>query len=102
MGVSGPVVGSWIHAYRLPRSAHVLSVTMLFFFAGAAQLSILTADGQYDRQRLIATTAAMVPALAMIPIGTRIRDRLSSRAFDTTVLVLLACSSGALLLRGFT
>ena len=45
IGISGPIVGSWIHSYRLSRSAHILSVTTLFMLTGLTQLIVL------DRQR---------------------------------------------------
>jgi len=99
IGVSGPVVGSWIHSYRLPRDAHVLSVTSMFLFSGLAQLVILTGDGQFDRGRAAATLAATIPAIGLIPVGTRMRGRLSGRGFDNAVLGLLAVSAVALVLR---
>ena len=46
VGISGPIVGSWIHSYRLPRSAHILSVTSLFFITGLAQLVVLVSTGE--------------------------------------------------------
>ena len=99
IGVSGPIVGSWIHSYRLGREAHVLSVTSMFLFSGAAQLVILVADGQFDAERTWATAAAVIPAVGLIPLGTRLRDRLSSRGFDRAVLGLLAVSAVALIIR---
>lgn len=99
IGVSGPIVAPWIQSYRLVREAFVLSVTCLFLFSGAAQLLILAADGQYDRARTLATLAALVPAVGLIPVGTRLRDRLSSEAFDAAVLGLLGLSAIALLIR---
>jgi len=99
IGVSGPIVAPWIQSYRLVREAFVLSVTSLFLFSGAAQLVILAADGQYDRGRALATLAALVPAVGLIPVGTRLRDRLSTDGFDRAVLALLAVSAIALLIR---
>lgn len=100
IGISGPVVGSWVHAYRLERSAHVLSVTSLFFITGLTQLAILTIDGQLEG-RLTAIAIAVVPTLGMIPIGTRLRERLSVRGFDLAILAILAASAIALAIRTF-
>jgi uncharacterized membrane protein YfcA len=100
IGISGPIVGSWIHSYRLPRGAHVLSVTILFFLSGLTQLVILTVDGQLA-DRLAATLLACVPVLAAIPIGTALRDRVSTRAFDLAIVGILAVSAVSLTVRTF-
>ncbi|MGI9601502.1 MAG: sulfite exporter TauE/SafE family protein [Acidimicrobiales bacterium] len=99
IGVSGPVVGSWIQSYRLTRDAFVLSVTLLFLFSGTAQLLILAGSGQFDRGRIVASLMALVPAVGLIPVGTRLRDRLSGQAFDGAVLGLLVVSAVALVVR---
>ena len=54
VGISGPIVGSWIHSYRLPRGAHIFSVTSLFFITGLAQLIVLIATGELSG-RVVAT-----------------------------------------------
>lgn len=100
IGISGPVVGSWIHSYRLDRSAHVLSVTVLFFLTGVAQFAVLLVNGELDG-RVVATLLACVPVLASIPVGTAIRDRMTSRAFDLSIIVLLVVSALALAIRTF-
>ena len=46
IGISGPIVGSWIHSYRLPRGAHIFSVTSLFFLSGTTQFAVLVASGE--------------------------------------------------------
>lgn len=100
IGISGPIVGSWIHGYRLTRGAHVLSVTSLFFVSGTAQFAILVGSGKLDG-RFPATLLACVPVLASIPIGTTVRDRVSSRGFDLAIVGLLASSAVALIIRTF-
>jgi uncharacterized protein len=100
VGISGPIVGSWIHAYRLPRSAHILSVTTLFAMAGLAQIPALTANGAMDGLWRLSTVAC-VPALATIPAGTRLRDAISSVTFDRIVVVTLVASTLGLALRTF-
>lgn len=100
IGISGPIVGSWIHSFRLPRGAHILSVTSLFFITGATQLAILIVSGELDG-RIVATLLACIPVLATIPIGTRLRDRISVRHFDLAIVAMLAVSSVALCIRTF-
>ena len=95
VGISGPIVGSWIHSYRLPRSAHILSVTSLFFITGFAQLTVLVASGELSG-RVAATLLACIPVFASIPIGTRLRNSVSVRCFDLAVVGMRAVSALAL------
>jgi len=98
VGISGPIVGSWIHSYRLPRGAHILSVTALFFITGLTQLIVLVATGELSG-RVNATLLACIPVLASIPIGTRLRDSVSGRGFDLAIIAILCVSAGALALQ---
>lgn len=100
IGISGPIVGSWIHSFRLPRGAHILSVTMLFFVSGLTQLTVLIANGELSG-RVTATLLACIPILATIPLGTRLRDRVSGRAFDLSIVGMLGVSSIALCVQTF-
>src|SRR6056297_3392163 len=95
VGISGPIVGSWIHSYRLPRGAHILSVTALFLVTGFTQFAIFVSSGELSG-RVLASLAACVPVLASIPLGTWVRERVSVRGFDVAVLAMLAASVVAL------
>lgn len=100
IGISGPIVGSWIHSYRLDRSGHILSITLLFLVSGLTQFAILVASGQLGG-RVVATLLACVPVLASIPVGTALRTRVSSRGFDLAIIGLLASSVAALVIQTF-
>jgi uncharacterized membrane protein YfcA len=100
VGISGPIVGSWIHSYRLPRGAHILSVTSLFFITGLAQLVVLISSGELSG-RVAATLLACIPVFAAIPIGTRLRNSVSVRGFDLAIVGMLCVSAIALLLQTF-
>ncbi len=100
VGISGPIVGSWIHSYRLPRGAHIFSVTSLFFITGLAQLIVLIATGELSG-RMVATLLACIPVVAAIPIGTRLRNSVSVRGFDLAIVGMLVVSALALMLQTF-
>ena len=100
VGTSGPIVGSWIHSYRLPRGAHILSVTSLFFITGLAQLIVLIGSGELAG-RVTATLLACVPVFAAIPIGTRLRNSVSVRGFDLAIVGMLMISALALTVQTF-
>lgn len=97
-GMSGPIVGTWIHAYRLERSAHILSVTSLFLLAGSAQVGVLLLGGSFEGLWLPALLV-IVPAVASIPAGRRFRDRVESSTFDLAILVTLGLSAATLVVR---
>ena len=101
VGISGPIVGSWIHSYRLSRSAHILSVTSLFFITGLAQLMVLISTGELAG-RVTATLLACVPVLVSIPFGTRLRNSVSGRGFDLAIICMLGVSAAALCLQTFS
>lgn len=95
IGISGPLIGSWIHSYRLPRNVHIFSVTSLFLIIGVGQLTVLVAAGEFDG-RVTATLLACVPVLLSLPLGTYLRSRVSRRGFDLAVVGLLTVSAFAL------
>lgn len=99
VGVSGPIVGAWIHGYRLSATAYVFSVTAMFGVSGAVQLGLLGAAGRITGDRAVASALAFVPVLVMLPVGTALRARLGGRGFELAVLGVLLASGAALVLR---
>jgi uncharacterized membrane protein YfcA len=68
IGISGRLIGSWIHCYRLERRAHIFSLTTLFALAGAAQLVALLIAGELSGRWTVAVLGCL-PALATVPVG---------------------------------
>ena len=99
VGVSGPVVATWLHGYRLPKQTYVFSVTLIFGLSGLVQLVLLATSGAYDLTLAAVSALAFVPVLAMIPVGTSLRSRLGGPAFERAVLGVLVASAIALLVR---
>ena len=102
VGVSGPIIGSWLYAYRLPREAYIYSLSVLFLVAGAAQIATLASIGAYSTDRLVAAAVGLGPVLVVLPLGEHLRDRLSGSQFDRVVLGLLAASGVTLVVRALT
>jgi hypothetical protein len=92
-GFSGPVVGAWLHSFRLPRPAYVLSVTTVFGLVGVAQVAALAALGRYTWDRVGASALALVVVAVGLPIGSRLARRVSPGAFDRVVVALLVVSA---------
>lgn len=102
VGVSGPVVASWLIGYRLPRQAYVFSITVIFGVTGAVQLVLLGAQGQFDADRALASLAAAVPVALAIPMGLRLRRSLGGPAFERAVLAVLVLSAVSLVVEVVT
>lgn len=96
IGISGPVVGTWHHGLHLARDAFVVSVATVFTLTGAAQVTVLGMRGELDGRLLVALGLTVV-MFAALPIGARLRRRLSVERFRTIVLVLLAASCVSLI-----
>lgn len=91
IGISGPVVGTWHHGLHLAQDAFVVSVAAVFTLTGAAQVSVLGVRGELDGRLAVAAALTLV-VFATLPIGARLRRRLSVDRFRTIVLWLLAAS----------
>ena len=87
-GLSGPVLLTWLHAYRLDKQVYLASIVTLFQLYAVAQLFSLAALGLYTAARLRDSFLALVP-LVVLPLGTRVARRMPQRVFEYTVLVLL-------------
>lgn len=92
-GISGPLVSTYLHGYRLPKEAYVVSIATVFQVYAVVQAVTLGAVGLYTGHRLALSLLSLVPIMTLLPIGARFTDRLSRRAFDYVVLALLVASA---------
>ena len=100
VGVSGPIVATWLHGYRLAVQTYVFSVTVIFGVTGAVQLAV---QGQLlQGDRLLGALLAGVGVVIALPLGLRLRHRLSGPAFDKVVLGVLLVSAVSLLVEALT
>lgn len=99
VGVSGPVVATWLHGYRLGPRPYVYAITLIFGITGATQLVVLLGQGAFDRERVVGAAIAAVPVAIMTPVGLALRARLAGPAFERAVLVVLAASAASLVVR---
>lgn len=97
-GVSAPIIATYAHSLRLPRSGFVAAVALPFAVLGVVQIVSLLALGGYDRERIIAGLIACVAVLVVTPWGMRLGRRLSSQAFQYVVLAVLGLAAVRLLI----
>jgi uncharacterized membrane protein YfcA len=101
-GISAPVVATYIHSLRLPRTAFVFAVSVPFLVLGLVQIASLVALGGYDRGRIVAGVLACIPVIVVTPIAMRLGKGLSVRTFQYVVLAVLAAAAVRLLWSGLT
>jgi uncharacterized protein len=87
-GLSGPVLVTWLHAYRLDRQVYLVSIVTLFQLYAVAQVLSLATLGLYTASRIRDSLLAVLP-LVVLPLGTRVARRLDQRVFEYTVLAVL-------------
>lgn len=91
IGISGPIVGTWHHGLRLAQNAFVVSVATVFALTGTAQVAVLGIRGELDGRLLVALGLTAV-VFVSLPLGARLRRRLSVDRFRSIVLLLLGVS----------
>ncbi|HWP34883.1 MAG TPA: TSUP family transporter [Thermodesulfobacteriota bacterium] len=98
--ISGPLVGSYLHARRLTAERFVVAIAFIFQVFAVVQVIGLWRLGLYDRTTVTVGLTGLVPTLLAFWLGTRVRERLDTRAFRTVVVALLLLSAVNLLLQG--
>lgn len=101
-GVSSPLLSPYLHAYRMPRSAYVVSLTTLFLVFAIIQMGALTVAGLYTLERLALGFAVLVPMALGLVAGMRYGRTMSARAFNIWVLAVLAATAVKLLVDALT
>jgi uncharacterized protein len=96
-GISGPLLSTYLHGFRLHREAFVLSQVVLFQVYSVVQLVTLLHLGLFTPARVGHSVLALLPIMLMIPLGARYASRISLRTFDMLVLIILAGSGIKLL-----
>jgi uncharacterized protein len=91
-GVSGPILTTYLHAYRLERAALIFSMTTLFNILAVAQVITLLQLGLYTSTRLIESLLTLLPMLVFLQLGSRFANRLSQRRFDLALLAVITAS----------
>lgn len=96
-GISAPVIATYMHSQRLPRTEFIFAVTVPFQVLGMVQIVSMASLGVYTSERLIAGAFAILPVIIVLPIAMRLGRRFSQQAFQNIVLIILAVSAVRLL-----
>jgi uncharacterized membrane protein YfcA len=74
---------------KLERRQFIATVTMLFTMMAVVQIPTLFAYGIMDGRKFLISTAALLPIVAFMPVGSWLARHISRDVFDKLVLVLL-------------
>jgi uncharacterized protein len=101
-GVSGPLLATYLHGYRLDKEVYVLSIATIFQVYAVVQVVTLTGLGLYTTDRLVLSLLSLLPIMVLLRVGARFTDRLSRRKFDLLVLGLLLATALKLIYDAFS
>ncbi len=97
-GISGPIVTPWFLSRRISVDAFVFAITFTFALTGAVQLFVIAVGAQFGSQLLLGL--ALIPiVLLVVPLGTALRKRMETSAFENLVLLILAAAAISLVVR---
>jgi uncharacterized membrane protein YfcA len=96
-GTAGPLITTYLHSLRMPRSSLIWMMSLTFQIFGLIQLVTLVALGAFTEERTVQALLAIVPVVAMTAVGIRIGRRLEQRAYELIVLALLGFAAVRLL-----
>lgn len=97
-GTAGPLITTYLHSLRMPRSSLIWMLSLTFQVLGLVQIVTLIYLGEFTEERTILALLAIVPVVVMTAVGIRIGRRLEQRAWELIVLVLLGFAAVRLLL----
>jgi uncharacterized membrane protein YfcA len=102
IGVSGPILGSYLIALGVKPSTFAFTIQILFLTMTLVRLVGLVALGEVTGPMLGMGAMLLVPSLTGQAIGFRIQERVSPAGFERGVLVVMAVAAVGLLVRGLT
>lgn len=88
-GLSAPVTLSFLNAMKLERRQFIAVVTVFFCSTGVVQIPLLFWYGIMDGERFVLSALALIPILAMMPVGNWLARHMSREVFDRIILAVL-------------
>ena len=88
-GISAPVSVSFVSALKLERPQFISTISIYFLATSVVQLPALLAFGLMQPDYLLLSTAAVLPLIAGMPIGSLLARKLSREHFDKVILFVL-------------
>ena len=99
-GISGPIIGTYLFAFRLEPAAYVFAAAAAFQAMAAVQFFALIWFGVLDLERGIEGLIAVIPILVIVPLAARLTGRISRRKFEIGLAAFLVVTGARLALKG--
>jgi uncharacterized protein len=96
-GFSGPLIGTYVHAWRLPREAYVFVVSAAFQASSMVQVATMASTGMLGSARLVQGGYALLPSMVGLVLGIRAARRLPQRRFEQLIRAFMAVLCARLL-----
>lgn len=100
IGVSGPILGSYLIALGVSAATFAFTVQSLFLTMTLLRLGGLAALGQITAPLLATGAVLLVPAVVGQTVGFWLQGRVSAGGFERAVLVVMVIAGGGLVIRG--
>lgn len=100
-GISAPASISYLNAAGLQRPAFIGTISALFFVLTVVQFPTYALAGALHPKDVLLSAFAVIPVSLAMPLGGWVAERVSARAFDTIILVILAGLAAKLAIGAF-
>ena len=93
IGISSPVLASYLHALRLPQSQFVMTISLVWIIFAVLQTAAVASFGLLTGDRVLAGLLALVPITIMLQVGIRVGRHLSTVTFHRLVAVIMGVTA---------
>ncbi|MFZ5610071.1 MAG: TSUP family transporter [Pseudomonadota bacterium] len=100
-GVSAPIIAPYLTGIGLARQAFVHAITLAFTVFSAGQIIAMAKLGLMTGARLVEGLWALLPVALALPLGMRVGERISHRAFERILILVFLALEARLIYRGF-
>jgi uncharacterized protein len=88
-GMSGPVIATWIHSYKLESKTYVFGVSIMFLAISGTHVLAVSGAGLMNEARLYEGLLALIPTALFLPLGMRVTNLFSTKMFNRIVIILI-------------
>jgi len=96
-GISAPVLVPYVDALGLSPRAYVFAVSTVFSMLSGTHFLLMLSLHAYSVQQLAESLLAVVPAIAFVPLGAKLRGILDPQLFGRIIRGLMLIMAGRLL-----
>jgi len=89
-GFSGPLIGTYVHAWRIGREAYIFAVSVLFMLFASVQLATMVPAGMLTSARAVQSFSAVPSSLIGVMLGIRLGRRMDAEVFERVITSAMA------------